>query len=502
MRDNWKAFLKKAWTNYKFVMTDKQPFRDKLVIPTQSIQIFLQSMTHVGLANVGNLLALSGHLPNTKGMLEEADLGRGWDVVGTKLALKKSKYIGGSKLNADLEDEIIKYLMHLVKGGGPFDHKDTAIEKRPRSASRTTPVYIDQKGTGTFMVRRKKAYTTSSPSRRKIDTKEYQIAEAERKSLRLDIPPSPLLQTPGLASPSTPLIVDARPHFDISDDELSEPQRRHSEAETASTRQKQSMPQEQEHDRTRTPTLKSTRHNLRADADVRSYRRDCRSQVEGEIRRGQEEVAREMANAQKMRRSLRRMSQLHEPESRSKLEESVDTDSGNEDVIIMLEEQYGLGVEKLANERAVVDNGTVIAVVPASLAEPDDAEDTAEQYVLPKRGARLISETSLYDRSLLSKRSRHTRPNYQPSTTREVQILQPQSISIYQPYMEDYESGQSEPERPQSVVIETARRSGPDVIIHDHDEQKAKTARRQLRQETAPLGESLDFNVRRSDASG
>ena len=96
-------------------MTDKQPFRDKLVLPTQAVNVFLTSMTHVGLANVGMLMMRGGSLPlpptggsglpgwggqGTKGppSIGGGHEGQGntiseWDVEGRRIAFRDTEFI-------------------------------------------------------------------------------------------------------------------------------------------------------------------------------------------------------------------------------------------------------------------------------------------------------------------------------------------------------------------------------------------------------------------------
>ncbi|KAH9207608.1 hypothetical protein DL95DRAFT_395933, partial [Leptodontidium sp. 2 PMI_412] len=55
-----KEVMAKAWATYRFTMKDKQAFRDRLILPAQSINIYLTMLTHVGLVNVKFLMELSG----------------------------------------------------------------------------------------------------------------------------------------------------------------------------------------------------------------------------------------------------------------------------------------------------------------------------------------------------------------------------------------------------------------------------------------------------------
>lgn len=447
MRDKWKAFWKKSWAAYKFVMTDPQPFRDKLVIPTQSLQIFLHSMTHVGLANVGNLLALSGHLPDAADNVIPTSSVGSWEVIGTKLAFRKARSLGTGTLTADLEEEIIRYVLHLQRGGQPFDAKE-ASSSRPRSKSRGSISYARDKRGETYIVRKKTTYV-SSPSRTTPSLNDTSWSKADRMPLRLDIPPpSPGARRP--LSPSSPRIVDARPEFEVSSDEEPLTSRRSSFSGNNQAR-RGSITTETHAER---PTAINSRYTLHGFADVKFTRRDCRKKVEDEIKFEQEEAAREIRDASVRMKSQRRthLSGLHARMSKGEEE------SESEEIIELLAEQYGLRVERLPVDRPPIDNGTVVPVLPASLVEPDEPIEAPVPTILPKRGARLTSETSFYDSSYRTKRSRYSRPYESHRET-----------FVSKPYRKEYLSRDD-----QSVSSEepNPRSSGPNVIIYDHDEDK------------------------------
>lgn len=456
MRDKWKAFWKKSWASYKFAMTDPQPFRDKLVIPTQSLQIFLHSMTHVGLANVGNLLALSGHLPDAAvadPVATKSAVGS-WEVVGTKLAFRKARSLGSGTLTADLEEEVIRYVLHLQKGGQPFDAKEVPTT-RPRSKSRGSVSYSRDKRGDTYIVRKKTTAYVSSPSKTTPSTKDASWSKADRLPLRLDIPaPSSGARSP--ISPSSPRIVDARPDFEVSSDDEILPARRASFSGANQARREQEPKSAQE-----PPTSINSRYTLHGFTDVKFTRRDCRRKVEDEIKLEQEEAAREMRDVSIRMRSQRR-TRLSRPESQ--MNEKEESESDSEDIIDMLAEQYGLRIERLAVDRPPINNGTVVPVLPASLVEPDEPVEAPLPTILPKRGARLTSETSFYDSSFRTKRSRYSRPSVMYDTVgREAFVSRPYRHE--ERYRDDLSVSSEEP-----IAESHLRASAPNVIIYDHDE--------------------------------
>lgn len=450
MREKWKAFWKKSWASYKFAMTDPQPFRDKLVIPTQSLQIFLHSMTHVGLANVGNLLALSGHLPNALDPAVPVSAVGSWEVVGTKLAFRRAKSLGMGTLTADLEDEIIRYVLHLQKGGQPFDAKEAA-SSQPRSKSKGSISYSRDKKGETYIVRKKTTYV-SSLSKATPTLNDASWSKADRMPLRLEIPP-PTTGARSPVSPSSPRIVDARPEFEVSSDEEPLPSRRSSFSD-ANRNRRESV--QEPRSAVEPPTSVNSRYTLHGFADVKFSRRDCRKKVEDEIKLEQEEAAKEIRDASVRMRSHRR-SRLAEVNMKA------DEESESEEIIDLLAEQYGLRVERLPVERAPIDNGTVVPVLPASLIEPDEPVEAPIPTILPKRGARLTSETSFYDSSFRTKRSRYSRPR-EPydASAREAFVNKSYRSQIH--VREDQSVSSEEP------IREHLKGSTPNVIIFDHDE--------------------------------
>ena len=174
---DWKA---RTWATLKWTWTDKQPFRDRLVLPAQSINIYLTSLTHVGLANMPLLLAQSGN----RGLIDWNDQAQkdsrlhDWANVGFNVAFKERFGIKGAVLTSVIEDEVVLYVLHLLKGGQPFHklssgtagHKHkvqkTTITKKAGSRSRSRGPLAMGRGddTAKMYVMRKKAKAGRSSS--------------------------------------------------------------------------------------------------------------------------------------------------------------------------------------------------------------------------------------------------------------------------------------------------------------------------------------------------
>ncbi|KAK5942317.1 hypothetical protein PMZ80_004880 [Knufia obscura] len=471
-RDRWKDFLKEAWATYKFAMTDPQPFRDKLALPTASINIFLTSMTHVGLANVGNLLSLSGHMPMAGGVAAGVPSRMGaWEVIGQKVAFKRSRAIAGADLTVDLEDEIVRYVLHLMKGGAPFHTKEAdSRAKIGRSKSITKDA-----GSGTFVMRRKTTYVPGSSKR--METVEAEAGPSRiRTPLRLAAPPSPsnpsspriLYADLSPSDPSSPRIVHAEPDFDY-DENI----RRQDRARSQESRSPQRRPAPQaEQARTASFRTRSRRSAAADPSDVSSSRRHCRSQVEQQIKQEQEEATAELRSKSTQMRSQRRTRLSSEAEVRTREEED---NSDEEDVMDLLDQEYGLKVERLHVERCTVDNGTVAPVAPTSLVEPDEAEEADTQTVLPQRSreSRLKTETSYYEGPRRTASSRyHSR--YQPydSSNRETYLRRQTRASRYQPEYDvhdgPYQAEFSPPTEREHMYFQ--RSPQPNIIIEHHDD--------------------------------
>jgi hypothetical protein len=240
-----KEMVAKTWARYWFTMTDKQAFRDKLVLPAQSVNIYLTSLTHIGLVNVGFLMQLSGHGGaegcacacsggggggggaggggiggrnggggGGGGVIVKVNPCDGWQAVGRRLAFR-DPIVKKSDLTTDLEEEIIIYALYLMRGGTPFNAKGsggggnsgrgkykvskttTTTKTRTRSRSRSLgPMGLGKGNNGKKYVVRKKSVSRPSTERIEIVEREY-VSESNsdghphRRVLALPAPDSP-----------------------------------------------------------------------------------------------------------------------------------------------------------------------------------------------------------------------------------------------------------------------------------------------------------------------
>jgi hypothetical protein len=227
-----KEMVAKTWAKYWFAMTDKQAFRDKLVLPAQSINIYLTSLTHIGLVNVGFLMQLSGHGGaggcgcacsgggcgggggGGGGAIIKVNPCDGWQAVGRRLAFR-DPIVKRSDLTTDLEEEIIMYALYLMRGGTPFHAKGsggggssgggkykvskttTMTKTRTRSRSRSPgPVELGKDNNGKMYLMRRKSVSRPSTERIEIVEREY-VSESDsdgyphRRVLALPAPDSP-----------------------------------------------------------------------------------------------------------------------------------------------------------------------------------------------------------------------------------------------------------------------------------------------------------------------
>ncbi|RVX71794.1 hypothetical protein B0A52_04193 [Exophiala mesophila] len=247
-----KQIVAKTWAKYWFAMADKQAFRDKLVLPAQSVNIYLTSLTHIGLVNVGFLMQLSGHGsggcscacgsgkggrggggggrsgggrgggsgPDGGAPVIVVDPLRDWKAVGRQLAFKEA-IARRTDLTPDIEEEIIAYALHLMNGGAPFNSRPsgsgstggkqrftkTTTRVRSRSRSRAPLGSGVRKSDRMYLVRKK---STSKPSASRVE-----IVDLERTSdSDGDYPRRPLLALPAPDTPSSgsgPQVIEIKP---------------------------------------------------------------------------------------------------------------------------------------------------------------------------------------------------------------------------------------------------------------------------------------------------
>ena len=213
---NWSA---KAWATLKWTWTDKQPFRDRLVLPAQSINIYLTSLTHVGMANMPLLMAQSG----SRGLIGWNDQGQkddrlhDWANIGFNVAFRERFGIKGAVLTSSIEDEVILYVLHLLKGGQPFrklssgttKHKiqKTTVTKKAGSRSRSRGPLAMGRGddTAKMYVMRKKGQAGRSSSEK------VEIVEREWESESDSGGRKPMLALPAPDSDDAESVIEIKP---------------------------------------------------------------------------------------------------------------------------------------------------------------------------------------------------------------------------------------------------------------------------------------------------
>jgi hypothetical protein len=176
-----RSWWAKAWARLKFVWADKQPFRDKLALPTASINIFLTSLVHVSLSQV----RLSSRR-NIRSIVTGNEL-KGWKAIGQRVAFRDSAIVAVDLMQGNIEDEIVAYALHLIHGGTPPSRKpvpalgngatNTPAGKSKAPQSRRKPIYHTTSDR-MFLVRDKKA----GRSRSRIRANSTEIVQPEPES--------------------------------------------------------------------------------------------------------------------------------------------------------------------------------------------------------------------------------------------------------------------------------------------------------------------------------
>jgi hypothetical protein len=145
------------WTRMTFVWQEKQPMREKLAIPTQSLNIYLVSLTYISLSYNARLSGGPGGASLPPTWTEE------WDVVGTKVAFKDVDFSLKDLMKPGVEDGIVDYALKKIAGGGEQakgkkpDSSGGAVKvpKRPSRKSSFGPRAGYTDSDGMFLVRRK-----------------------------------------------------------------------------------------------------------------------------------------------------------------------------------------------------------------------------------------------------------------------------------------------------------------------------------------------------------
>lgn len=417
-RDFFKKIAKaigKGFTAYKFVMTNKQAFRDKLVLPTASINVFLTSMTHVGLVNMGRIMMRTGHgmtVPTTSSGSGKkknikpnvaVDPMEEWQAMGRRIAFRDT-LVRQTDLNASFEDDILEYALHLIRGGVSFyakagsggtKHKVTKTTKTKvgsRSRSRG-PLSLGKDGGGQKYVMRKKSVSSPSTEKIEIEQQEWESGsesnEPRRRLLALPAPDD---------SSSSRQYVEIKPDSALSSDEEpihsevgSDRSYRHRQFAGSNSRWKSSSTRDIPAHAAREPPITSPE-------EIKSRRRH----VQAMIREEQEEAYRELEREEEVSRSRRREKGPSRPTFHNRGEEAeydreledYERELERQDVLRFLEEQYGVVAEPLAVPREPIDNGIVKDIPPPIASGEVESASDSEQSDSPPTPPRSRSKTA------------------------------------------------------------------------------------------------------------
>jgi hypothetical protein len=146
------------WTKIRFVNKDQQPMREKIAIPTQSLNIYLVSLTFISLSYNARLSGGPGG-----GKIQQPAWIAEWDVVGAKVAFKEAGFSRVDLMRSGVEDAIIECAEKKIAAGAvKIPGKKPAggsggvkVPKRPRRKSSFGPRVSNTDPDGMFLIRGK-----------------------------------------------------------------------------------------------------------------------------------------------------------------------------------------------------------------------------------------------------------------------------------------------------------------------------------------------------------
>jgi hypothetical protein len=361
----------KAWAKLKFVWADKQPFRDKLALPTASINIFLTSLVHVSLSQ----MRLSSRR-NIQPIVTGNEL-KGWKAIGQRVAFRDSAIVAANLMQGNIEDEIVAYALHLIHGGTPPSRKpvpalgsgatNTPVGKSKAPQSRRKPIYHTTSDR-MFLVRDRKA----GRSRSRIRANSIEIVQPEpesRSSSEAEFtffsPPPQQVHSPHSYETWEP--EDKRRASDESNrygarfDHSS----RREEARRASERDYETEVEDESEHETR---------RQRVRRQMRKERKEAIAEMQRQVLSGQH--VSDQANVQgRMRRERQ--------EAFAEMQQQVPSGqqvSGQD----YMEKEYGVVIEPFPGNRLWIDAGTVGS--PEELSSSSGAESDPESEVTTMAG--------------------------------------------------------------------------------------------------------------------
>jgi hypothetical protein len=139
-----RKWWKRWWPHVKFAWKEKQPLRDKLSIPTASLNIFLTTLIHMSLAQF-TIVPRGMSIPASAGANSGHSINglSGWNAVGSMTAFRSAHFNTHDLAQPGLEQEIVAYAITwsvaeaLLPTGPPM----WLAEWRPRQVpkARTLP---------------------------------------------------------------------------------------------------------------------------------------------------------------------------------------------------------------------------------------------------------------------------------------------------------------------------------------------------------------------------
>jgi hypothetical protein len=134
----WQCFKewgKDLWAKVEFVWEDKQPMRDKLAIPTQSLNIFLVSLTYVSLSSNTRLSGgPRGRAPVPPKGAED------WDLVGQKVAFKHANFSYAGLMKPGIEDKILECASRIIHCGSCEKCRQGGDERKEKKPGETIKI--------------------------------------------------------------------------------------------------------------------------------------------------------------------------------------------------------------------------------------------------------------------------------------------------------------------------------------------------------------------------
>ena len=388
-----REFLADAWAAYRFTMKDKQPFRDKLVLPAQSINIFLTSLTHVSLNRLMKPPAASAASTASTG--KPIGVVDDWDAVGGRVAFTHAGISQNNLTIPGLEDKVIAYAIHLINGGNTFPSNSAGKTKstggtskvpKPRRKSSVSPKRANyrMRDSQNYLVRP----VRHGRSRSRLRADSIEIVEPDDDSGAESEPSVYLIEPPPDSSSSRSyarrerlVAEDPPPRNDPED----QPDTNRASERQASQGRRTLTPQEVERHR------RAVRQAIQREQELAVMEMEIEEQKERQSRPERYQSRPEGDGITSGLQSPPRRYQSR-PERRQRYDDEHD-DEPDEEAMEVLAREYGLFVEPIGDARPPIDHGPV----PASEGEEDlrASDREYEPRLNLRRRDNLRAETTL-----------------------------------------------------------------------------------------------------------